>query len=360
MIFSKRIKLSIFFIVVGFVFYSTQFMLSDEERILKKLSPEKKIGQLFIIGFEGKVLTPEIEDLFKRVHPGGIFLLSRNISDSEQLKKLILDLQSLSMEVTGFPLFIAIDQEGGDIRRIRWIDDKFPQSEIDNPVQAYQIGLRRGLALKELGINLNFAPVLDLTKEGDFLHNRTFQKEPRVSGELGKYIILGQKKAGIFTAIKHFPGYGGITFNPEGKKVPILPRLPEVHQFERAVEASPEFVMISNVVYTGIDSKSPFSFPPKSISFLRGKIKGDYLVISDDLSSKTVKMNYSIKDSVVFSIESGVDVLLIAGWDAHRDQVAAYNACFKAIRNGEIIPGSINNSVLKIIKLKKRIFCQGN
>jgi|GEM_PF-436536 len=330
--------------------------LTEEEKILKKLSTEEKIGQLFMIGFEGTTLTSETKDLFKIVRPGGIILFSRNIQDANQLKKLIRDLQNLSLEENGLPLFVAVDQEGGLVRRIQWIGDEISQAEIKNNDQAYQIGLKRGGELNSLGINLNLAPVLDTTKKGDFLYNRSFQRSPETIGELGKSLILGQKDSGIFTAIKHFPGYGGISFNPEVVKIPILSQIPEVSQFQKAIEAQPELIMTANVIYSEIDEELLFTFSPKGIRFLKEKIKDDYLIISDDLSNKVLKENFSLENSIILAKKAGVDILLVAGWNRdYQDQLNAFNALLKAVQEKEVDERQVDDSVLKIIKLKQKI-----
>jgi len=93
----------------------------------------EKVGQLFIVGFEGKEISPQLEEFIKKYKPGGVLLLSKNIGDREQLKNLISGLQEISLRETGFPLFIAIDQEGGVISRIGFLEEKTRQSEIKNP-----------------------------------------------------------------------------------------------------------------------------------------------------------------------------------------------------------------------------------
>ena len=220
----KIILLGFVLILMGFfIVYKIYFdvqkiesikVSSKTEEKLNKLSLEQKIGQLFIIGFDGKSLNSDIENLVKELHPGGILLLKRNIEDENQLKELIVSLQEIALKDTGLPLFIAVDQEGGLISRIEWIE-KTPQFEIKDNVRAYQVGKDRGTELRELGINLNLAPLLDISFSNDFIFERSFQKNHEIIGELAKSLIQGQKEAGMFTAMKHFPGYGGISFKPE-------------------------------------------------------------------------------------------------------------------------------------------------
>ena len=350
---------------ISIIFFLCQKILSPEEsppssagqkeEILKNLTLEQKIGQLFLIGFEGKTLTPQLENLIKKIHPGGVLLLSRNIADEDQLKTLIGNLQRISISETNLPLFVAVDQEGGSMSRIDWLAEKTSQSEIKNIEQAYQIGLIRGEELKNLGINLNLAPILDIVQPNDFLYNRSFQKNPEETGELAKSLILGQKTAGILTAVKHFPGYGGISFNPEREKLPVLLEVPEISQFKKALEAGPELVMTANVIYTEIDEEFPLPLSLKGIDFLKIELKGSFLIISDDLSSPVLKKEFSLKNTVISALKAGVDLLLVAGFDEPEDSLRSFNFLLEAVEKGEITQEKIDESVLKTIKLKQNL-----
>ncbi len=310
---------------------------------------KEKAGQLFIVGFEGKTLTSEFEEFFKKYKPGGVLLLSKNIENSEQLKTLINDLQSLSEKETGLPLFIAVDQEGGLISRLGFLEEKTAQSEISSQNYAYAVGLKRGEELKELGVNLNLAPILDSAQNDDFLFERSFQKSTDLSGQLAKSLIQGQKDTGIFSAMKHFPGYVGIDFNPEEKLATI--NLPEISQFEKALEASPEMVMISNAIYQDIDSSLPFTFSSTSIQFLKNKLGSEILIISDDLSQNSLLNNFSLNEIVTKPVLAGVDIMIFSGWRSSVEE--GLDAFFKAIEQKEISDQLITNAFLKINQLKQ-------
>ena len=312
----------------------------------------EKVGQLFIVGFEGKEISPQLEEFIKKYKPGGVLLLSKNIGDREQLKNLISGLQEISLRETGFPLFIAIDQEGGVISRIGFLEEKTPQSEIKNPEMAYQIGLRRGGELKELGVNLNLAPVLDDMKSGDFYFNRTFQKSPETSGELAKSLISGQKGAGIFTAMKHFPGYIEVSSNPE-EKLFIVEKTPEISQFKKAMEAKPEFVMASNLIYKEIDQSLPFIFSSSAIQFLKNNLGSEVLIVSDDLDQNSLLKKFSLKETVTKPIESGTDILIFSGYRLPAEK--GLDEAFRAAQNKEISLENIDKAFLRITQLKKTL-----
>ena len=256
----------------------------------EEIALEKKIGQLFIIGIEGKEPSREMEELIKEVQPGGVLLLGRNIESRGQVKKLTSFLQKVSLENTGFPLLIAVDQEGGLVSRVEWAE-KTPQAMIADPRIAEKIGKLRGEDLKELGINVNLAPVLEKHLRDDFLFGRGFQRENYAS--LASSFIQGQKHSGVFTCIKHFPGYVGISFNPE-ERLAFVEEVPDTSVFKEASRTKPEIVMLSNAVYEEIDESLPFSFTPKGIKLLEKEVQGNPLVVSDDLSQNSLLYNFTL------------------------------------------------------------------
>ncbi|MFH1714514.1 MAG: glycoside hydrolase family 3 N-terminal domain-containing protein [Candidatus Nealsonbacteria bacterium] len=331
--------------------FTTSF--ESMEKVIDSLTlkePEVQIGQMFIVGFEGKSVTPELQGFFKKYRPGGVLLLSKNIESAEQLKKLTSDLQNLSLKETGLPLFISVDQEGGIISRIGFLQEKTPQSDIIGETQAYQIGLKRAEELKYLGINLNLAPVLDSTQEGDFLFDRSFQKNAEETGILAKLLVFGQKTGKILSAIKHFPGYGGIKFNPE-TELASLEKVPEYSQFEKTMEAIPEFVMTSNMTYQEIDPDLPFNFSAKAIQFLKDKLGSQILIISDDLDQNSLLNNFSLKEIVVKPAEAGIDILIFSGY--RLSPAKALDEFFAAYKNNEISKEKVDSAVSRIIQLKQ-------
>ena len=324
---------------------------------LKSLTLEKNIGQLFIVGFEGKILTPQLEDFFKKYRPGGVLLLSKNIENKEQLKSLISGLQALALQETGLPLFIAVDQEGGTISPIDFLEETTAQSEIKNIEEAYQVGLKRGQELKELGVNLNLAPLLDFDlpatpEEKDFIFERSFQKSPLDIGNFSKALAAGQEAAGILTVIKHFPGYGGITPNPE-EELATLETTPEISQFKKALEGNPEMVMTSDVIYNDIDSSLPFTFSPKGIQFLKNNLGPKILVLSDDLDQNSLLNKFPLKEIMTRPIEAGVDILIFSGYRLPVEQ--GLDEFFTAAKQKEVSETKIQEAISRITQLKQRL-----
>ena len=310
----------------------------------------EKVGQLFIVGFEGKEISPQLEEFIKKYKPGGVLLLSKNIESQEQLKNLISGLQEISLKETGFPLFIAADQEGKSLARIGVLSEETDQSEIKNADEAEQVGLKRGEELKELGVNLNLAPVLDVVSPGDFLFDRSFQKPAGETGALAKSLISGQKAAGILTCMKHFPGYGGISSSPE-EELGTLPKVPEISQFKKAAEANPEIIMTSNLIYQQIDSSLPFPLSAKAIRYLKDNLGQEILIVSDDLDQNSLLEKFSLKDIVKKPVEAGVDILIFSGYRLPAEK--GLDEALQAVQNKEISLEKIDKAFSRIIQLKK-------
>lgn len=325
--------------------------LKEAPLSLEKMNLAKKIGQLFFIGINGTTLTKETEKLIADIQPGGILLLKKNIINEEQTRNLILGLQQTALKDYGIPLFIGVDQEGGEISPVNFAREKTGQSEIKTAAQAYTVGFGRGEELRALGINLNLAPVLDIVQPGDFVFNRAFQATDSETRAFAKALIFGQKTADILTAIKHFPGYGDIAFDPEDK-LATLKEAPQVSLFATAAQSKPEFVMTSNVIYATIDPDLPFSFSAKGIKLLKENLGQDPLIMTDDLPQQSLIDKFSLKGVVTLPVKAGADMLTFStNWETTLQ--ASVGILKEAVQSGEISQEQIDGSVFKIIKLKK-------
>ncbi|MBU3918476.1 hypothetical protein KKC63_01015, partial [Patescibacteria group bacterium] len=254
-------------------------------------------------------------------------------------------------EDTGLPLLIAIDQEGGVVNRIGFLEENTAQKDIKTREKAYQVGFNRGKELKDLGVNLNLAPLLDEIKENDFIFNRAFQENQDKTSELAKELIKGQKEAGILTCIKHFPGYGEVTFHPEDN-LGERQELPEIAQFKEAMEQNPEFVMTANVVYKELGDL-PFTFLKKGVDLIKKELGDSVLIMSDDLDQYSLLNNYSLEDIIAKPIEAGVDILIFSGWRLPaKDGV---KALLSVVKEARIEEEKINQAVERIIEIKEAL-----
>ena len=322
----------------------------------RALSLQQALGQVLMIGFEGTTVTPELQDLMKRLSPGGVLLLSKNIQSIGQLQKLTQDLQRVSLEYSSLPLFIAVDQEGGAISRIDFGREKTAQSTIQDEDHAYQVGQGRAEELKFLGVNLNLSPVLDSADSSDFLFGRTFQTGGLETGNLAKALLAGQKEGGILSTLKHFPGYGNISFNPE-KKLATVREFPDISPFVSALSAKPEFLLLSNVIYTNLDPDQPFPFSLKGVALIREDLNFDGLILSDDLSQPSLLNNYAFSTIVEAPLKAGVNMIMFAQQPYAQK---AYLTLVQLVEQDPTLKKNVEDSAAKIVESKKQLFSDKN
>jgi len=328
---------------------------SDNPALFKppeKLSLQEAVGQTLLIGFEGTTLTPELKLLIERLHPGGVLLLGHNIENTAQLTKLTADLQDLSLLTTALPLFIAVDQEGGEISRIEFGEEKTAQSAIDTTDQAYEVGQARAEELTSLGVNLNLSPVLDTTGPQDFIFNRTFQTGSFQAGRLAEALLAGQRSANILSALKHFPGYGSIPFNPE-QKLAVVQELPDISPFVFALSARPEFLLLSNVIYSTVDPDKPFSFSEKGISIVRSDLAFEHVILSDDLSQPSLLENYTLEEIGTSPLRAGINMIIISDSSIAEDIHAILQ---DQVLRDPLLKNRVEQSAELILDLKKEFF----
>ncbi|MBI1984693.1 MAG: glycoside hydrolase family 3 protein [Candidatus Wildermuthbacteria bacterium] len=316
---------------------------------------QNNLGQMLIIGFEGKEATPEVRSLIEGIRPGGVLLLSRNIESKEQTKKLIEDLQKVSLEATGLKLFVAVDQEGGIISRLPFAEHT-SQSDLQDYDQALLVGAKRAEDLQEVGVNMNLAPVLDSLGLGDFLFPRSFKKNYVQSLEIAEGLILGQQQENIIAVPKHFPGYGAIASNPEENEIPSVSHTPDVLIFASLFhKLQLPFVMVSHVVYEDMDSNTALPFSAKGIEFLRQELGDSILVMSDDILSPAFLKKFSYEEIGANAIKAGVNVMIAAGYPDANIVLEFYEELAQEVRKDKELASLVKKSAERIIEVKKEM-----
>ncbi len=303
--------LIVIFLGLGIFFFAISSPISQN---VSQLSLQEALGQMVIIGFEGTAMNPELESLMREVKPGGVLLLGRNIVNERQLAKLTQDLQKISMEYAGVPLFVAVDQEGGLVSRVPFAEHT-KQSALQNYEYAFSVGRARAQDLQKLGINMNLAPVLDSNHASDFIYSRSFQKSPEQFIPIANGLVEGHQQQGVIAVPKHIPGYDGISYNPEEGVIPAVYDFPDLSSAKKILEdTNAPFAMISHVVYNNVDQEYPLPLSSKGLKLVQDTVGGDVLFMSDDLSSKSLMSKYSFEIIGSKAVEAGVDVLLVGGY----------------------------------------------
>ena len=331
--------------------------LKNSETLLSQMTLEEKVGQMFLMGFWGTQPDYYITKMIKERHIGGVILFKYNVKDKEQLIQLSKSLQLLSDKI---PLFISIDQEGGVVSRLGTdiVSEITAQSEIKTEKDAYNISKKRAKELKELGITMNFSPVLDnIQKENSFLYDRVFRKDISL---LGNKMVSGYTDGGIIAVPKHFPGHpDNLTDSHEA--------LPEANisevefdeyasQFREVISTQDtQAILVGHILFKQIDTNYPSSLSSKIVTeILRERYGFNGVVITDDMQMGALTERFTIAQGAVQAIKAGNDLLIYSG--EPEQQAQAYNAILDAVKKGDISEQRINESVLRILTLKANVF----
>ncbi|TYT74309.1 glycoside hydrolase family 3 N-terminal domain-containing protein [Desulfobotulus mexicanus] len=262
-------------------------------------SPRKLAGQRLMIGFEGPVCDERIRSLIARIFPAGVVLFSTNVRNPEQLIRLNRDLQSSAKEAGLPPLIIAMDQEGGNVARLREPDFRefAPISELKSTEEAREHARCMAVELKALGITMNLAPVLDVAdKDTSIMKKRAFTGDARAVTDMGLAMISAYRQEGIHSVAKHFPGIGRTILDSHH----VLPRLDaeksllavnDFLPFGAAIKADVDGIMVSHILYGKLDPEWPASLSSIiSRDLLRNEMGYEGVVMTDDLDMKAIRL----------------------------------------------------------------------
>jgi beta-N-acetylhexosaminidase len=353
----SRIVSSVFAKWVGVLLFLHLPTVATAFPSVQDLSLEQKVGQLLIVGFQGTALDPVTRKHFETIKPGAIILFKRNISTPFQISLLNDSLQSLARKSFGVPLLLAVDQEGGNVVRIP-TDPLLPSAHAlgvsNDPNLLFSFGRETGTVLKNLGFNMNLAPVLDLgSYQWDFLGTRVFSTHPQAVAEMGTKFAEGLLSAGVLPTAKHFPGAGGLQGDTHLSQVvashPVENQKIPFHEF---TQIYPSAVMMSHVAYTHLDPKGwPASLSEKIISErLRRDLNYNGIVVTDDLLMKGVQVEGSLEKTALRALIAGNDLIMLT-W-SRRDQLKVYRYLVRAARTGLLPQKLIDQKVARILKIK--------
>ena len=341
-----------------------EIMREEKEPIDDKINSmtlDEKIGQMIITGFNGSEYNDDMDRLINEYKVGGVILFARNIEDSNQMIDLTRALQENN---NNLPLFISIDEEGGRVSRLPDDVEKFPSAFtiglINDQQTAYENGKEIGYTLKRLGINLDYAPVLDIysNENNTVIGDRAFSKEESIVSTMGIATMEGIEDADIIPVVKHFPGHGDTEVDSHYGLPIEYKTLEELRNFEfipfvKAIESGCDVIMVSHIILNEVDSSNPASLSKIVISdLLRKDLDFDKVVITDDMSMGAITSIMSIEEACIKSIEAGCDILLLG--NAYEEIEQVINSIKLKLYNGEISEEQINKSVKRILELKKK------
>lgn len=326
---------------------------------------EDKVAGLFIVTPEAITgVTTAIQagegtqEALNEYAVGGMIYFSHNIVDEEQLKKMLSGTASMSR----YPIFLAVDEEGGSVSRVAGssidviqVGDMASIGEGGDTAQAYEAGLTIGSYLKDLGFNLDFAPVADVAGTGqNAMGDRVFGSDARMVGDMVANVVEGIEGTGVSSCLKHFPGIGYAEDDTHDGRVETAKTLDEMRSsdfipFKAGIEAGADFVMVSHITVTEADEDAVPATLSKTImtDVLRNELDFQGVIITDALNMGAITEYYTAEEAAVKALIAGADMLLMP-----EDFYTAYDAVLAAVQDGTITEERINESLDRIYRVK--------
>lgn len=339
------------------------------KKLISKMTLEEKIGQMFQVGFVGTKVTSGISEMIRDYHVGGIIYFRRNIKSLRQVSKLSNELQAISIKQrVGLPLMISTDQEGGIVHQLIG-GTYFPGSMVLGATKNTELAERMGQAiakeLKTVGINMDFAPVLDVNCNSlnPVIGVRSFGEDPFWVAKLGVAFIKGVQAEEVIACGKHFPGHGD-TVSDSHLTLPVVKHdrnhleKVEFYPFTQAIQAGVDSIMTAHVCFPSIEPKEDI---PATLSYnvltnlLRKELGYTGIIITDCMEMKAIADGFGTSEGAIMSIKAGSDIVLVS--HSINKQKQAIEMVVEAVKKGEISEERINQSVLRILQLKKKKIC---
>lgn len=349
------------------------FLEEQALQMVSRMTPEQKIAQLFVVtpealtGYERVVRAGEATRQALEQYPvGGLIYFSGNLQNPDQLKDMTGHIQGYAEEVEGLPLFLSIDEEGGDIARIGnhsgfEVSKVSCMSEIGasgDTEKAFEAGDQIGTYLEELGINLDFAPDADVltNPRNTVVKSRSFGSDPQLVADMVRAYRNGLESHQVYGVPKHFPGHGATEEDSHKEFAYVRKSWEELEQaelvpFRDQIQEGVSFLMVGHISLPEIlETDMPASLSYEVITgYLREQMGYDGIVITDALNMGAIQNHYASADACILAFQSGVDLLLMPA-DFH----SAYEGMLSALEAGEITQERLDASVMRIVKAKLR------
>ena len=327
------------------------------DKTVESMSQTEKLGQMVMIGIQGTKVDDDSLYMLNQYHMGGVILFDRNMENPEQVKQLTSDLQAQSNEKV--PLFIGIDEEGGDV--VRMAEKLTPppsQKEIGatgDIEQAKTWAIKTAKSLKDMGINVNFAPVADVGSND----KRSYSTDANTVIDFVRAATKGYQQENIIYSLKHFPGIGKgrvdshvDSSNIDASKDTLMAE--DILPFKTIIdenEPNDYFILVSHLKYPALDEEYPASLSSKIMTdLLRNELGYKGIIITDDMEMGAVANHNEFRSIGVKAVKAGADIVLVCHEYEHQQEV--YLGLLDAVNSGEISQERIDESVKRIIKVK--------
>lgn len=334
-------------------------------RVYGQLTDAQRVGQLFLVGVDGDVAGPALTQAERRYHFGSL-LLNATAEGTAALAAATAKMQALAPAATGgVRFFIAANQEGGNVQQLTGPGfDAMPTALEQGALATSELrkaAAAWGAQLREAGVNLDLAPVMDVVPPGTAAANqpigqyaREFGFDPAVSGAHGAAFIAGMASAGVATTAKHFPGLGRVTGNTDHVANVVDPVTrpddPYLASFRAAVTAGVPFVMVALATYPRIDPARLAVFSPAVLSLLRNRLGFTGVIASDDLGEAAAVQFLPARERAIRFIEAGGDLITSQNLGPAQDMA---RALLSAAQADQALRARVKAAVLSVLTAKK-------
>lgn len=327
------------------------------DKTVESMSQTEKLGQMVMIGIQGTKVDDDSLYMLHQFHMGGVILFDRNMDSPEQVKQLTSDLQAQSNEKV--PLFIGIDEEGGDV--VRMAEKLTPppsQKEIGatgDIEQAKTWAIKTAKSLKDMGINVNFAPVADVGSND----KRSYSTDTNTVIDFVRAATKGYQQENIIYSLKHFPGIGKgrVDSHVDSSSIDVAKEVlmtEDIIPFKTIIDENDPndyFILVSHLKYPALDEEYPASLSSKIMTdLLRNELGYKGIIITDDMEMGAVANHNDFRSIGVKAVKAGADIVLVCHEYEHQQEV--YLGLLDAVNSGEISQERIDESVKRIIKVK--------
>jgi beta-N-acetylhexosaminidase len=328
------------------------------EARIKTMSVEDKAGQLLMFAAVGTRMDQANENAMKSLKPGGVILMGYNVSGQTQVQSFTKGFQKTNDQI---PLLIAVDQEGGEVARLTWDPTPGQTNWANTPNQTIcDQAKTRAQVLKDAGFNTNFAPVVDLSNlnKTAFINNRTISPNPSTVTEKAQQFVKCQQENGVFTTLKHYPGHGATTEDSHH----VLPIISKSKEDWLKTDAIPfqqikdtKLIMVGHLVLQTVDDK-PATQSPKLINeVLRKEFGYSGVLVTDAMGQLHESTKISVRDALKNSYNAGIDVVLYVSLPYGKSEQDIKNELVDLIQKGEVSQETVDQALLRILKLKREI-----
>ncbi|TYP75588.1 beta-N-acetylhexosaminidase [Paenibacillus methanolicus] len=329
-------------------------------RQIAGMTLEERIGQLIVAGVDGTAADAGAKRMIRDQHVGGVIFYKDNLASAESVIRYVNQLKAWNAGGAA-PLLLSVDQEGGKVSRLPELK-KLPNARVIGDTGdaglAEDVGEILARACLQLGLNVDFAPVLDINSNpaNPVIGGRAFGSGEKIVTEMGLATMKGIRSQGVIPVVKHFPGHGDTAVDSHLDLPVVNKGLDELKAFEwkpfeAAIQEGAGAVMVAHILFPKIDPDYPASLSKTIVTDqLRGMLGFQGVVITDDLTMGAIADHYGIGEAAALSVKAGADLVLIAHKYGNVDKAIA--AIAASVKRGELTEARLNESVLRVLRMK--------